>query len=306
MPHSPARCKSTAPPWKSRRYAAWYPDSLGDSAFHFLELSPQDRAAGEAFARLVAIMRRLRAPGGCPWDREQTLATLKPYLLEESYEVLEAIDHQDWPALCEELGDLLLQPVFQARIAEDDGRFTIADSLNAIVEKLVRRHPHVFGNVDAPTPADVLRNWEQIKRAEKEQNDNGAPPASMLASVPRALPALAEAQRLTGRAAKVGFDWPSTDEVLDKLNEELAEFAEARAGKDPARIEDELGDLLFVLVNLARFLKIDAEQALRGTNAKFRSRFAHIEERLREQHKDIHATSLEEMETLWQEAKQRA
>ncbi|MCW5964636.1 MAG: nucleoside triphosphate pyrophosphohydrolase [Bryobacterales bacterium] len=250
-------------------------------------------------------MRKLRAPGGCPWDREQTLATLKPYLLEESYEVLEAIDRKDWPGLCEELGDLLLQPVFQARIAEDEGRFTVADSLDAIVEKLIRRHPHVFGEVDAPTAADVLRNWEQIKREEKAESASGEPSGSMLDSVPRALPALAEAQRLTSRAAKVGFDWPSTEEVLDKFREEMAEFAEARAGGDPARVEDELGDLLFVLVNLARFLKIDAEQALRGTSAKFRSRFAHIERRLSEQQREIHATSLEEMEALWQEAKQR-
>ncbi len=268
------------------------------------DLTAPDRSAGDAFARLVAIMRRLRAPDGCPWDQEQTLATLKPYLLEESYEVLEAIDHQDWPALCEELGDLLLQPVFQARIAEDEGHFTIADSLNSIVEKLIRRHPHVFGDVSAPTSADVLRNWEQIKRAEKAGDEGGSPQGSMLDGVPRALPALAEAQRLTSRAAKVGFDWPSTDEVLDKLREELAEFSEARASGDQNRIQDELGDLLFVLVNLGRFLKVDAEQALRGTNAKFRKRFHHIEQRLQQQQKRIEATSLEEMETLWQEAKQ--
>lgn len=278
---------------------------MGNNAFHVIDLTAEDRAAGEAFARLVAIMRKLRSPDGCPWDREQTLATLKPYLLEESYEVLEAIDRKDWPGLCEELGDLLLQPVFQARIAEDEGRFTVIDSLNAIVAKLIRRHPHVFGEVDAPTAADVLRNWEQIKRAEKSESANGVPPGSMLDSVPRALPALAEAQRLTSRAAKVGFDWPSAEEVLAKFREEMAEFAEARMGGDPARVEDELGDLLFVLVNLARFLKVDAEQALRGTNAKFRSRFAHIECRLSEQQKEIHATSLEEMEALWQEAKQR-
>ncbi len=278
---------------------------MGNLASNFIELTPEDRAAGEAFAQLVAIMRRLRGPGGCPWDREQTLATLKPYLLEESYEVLEAIDHEDWLALCEELGDLLLQPVFQARIAEDEGRFSVADSLNSIVEKLIRRHPHVFGEVDAPTSADVLRNWEQIKRAEKANNGNASQDASMLDSVPRALPGLAEAQRLTSRAAKVGFDWPSTEEVLAKFREEVAEFAEARESGDPARVQDELGDLIFVLVNLGRFLKVDAEQALRGTNAKFRQRFAYIEHRLREQQKDIGAASLEEMEALWQEAKQR-
>lgn len=272
-----------------------------------MELNEQDRAAGEAFARLVATMRRLRAPDGCPWDREQSITSLKPYLLEETYEVLDAIERKDWVDLREELGDLLLQPVFQAEIAASEGLFTIVDPLNAIVEKLIRRHPHVFGEVEADTADQVLRNWEQIKRGEKAekaaangQNDEG----SLLDSLPRALPALSEAQRITSRAAKVGFDWPDIGQVLGKLREEIEELDEARRAGETDKVEDEFGDLLFVMANLARFLKVDAEQSLRRTNLKFRQRFAYVERRLREQKKEIHLTSLDEMESLWQEAKQ--
>lgn len=271
-----------------------------------LELNEQDRAAGEAFARLVAVMRRLRAPGGCPWDREQTIASLKPYLLEETYEVLDAIEREDWPALSEELGDLLLQPVFQAEIAASEGRFTITEPLEAIVEKLIRRHPHVFGTVEAETSEVVLRNWEQIKRGEKARKAEAQgerDDASMLDSLPRALPALAEAQRITSRAAKVGFDWPGITEVLDKLHEEIGELDEARRAGDADKVEDEFGDLLFVMANLSRFLKVDAEQALRRTNLKFRERFAYVERRLRERNREIEGSTLEEMESLWQEAK---
>ncbi len=272
-----------------------------------LELNEQDRAAGEAFARLVATMRRLRAPDGCPWDREQTIASLKPYLLEETYEVMDAIEREDWAALSEELGDLLLQPVFQAEIAAGEGRFTITEPLEAIVEKLIRRHPHVFGTVEAETSDEVLRNWEQIKRGEKARKAEAKGErdhASMLDSLPRALPALAEAQRITSRAAKVGFDWPGIREVLDKLHEEIGELDEARQAGDADKVEDEFGDLLFVMANLSRFLKVDAEQALRRTNLKFRERFAYIERRLREQNREIQDSTLEEMESLWQEAKQ--
>lgn len=272
-----------------------------------LELNEQDRAAGEAFARLVATMRRLRAPDGCPWDREQTIASLKPYLLEETYEVMDAIEREDWAALSEELGDLLLQPVFQAEIAASEGRFTITEPLEAIVEKLIRRHPHVFGTVEAETSDEVLRNWEQIKRGEKARKAeaNGErDDASMLDSLPRALPALAEAQRITSRAAKVGFDWPGIREVLEKLHEEIGELDEARKAGDVDKVEDEFGDLLFVMANLSRFLKVDAEQALRRTNLKFRERFAYVERRLREQNREIQDSTLEEMESLWQEAKQ--
>lgn len=271
-----------------------------------LELNDQDRAAGEAFARLVAVMRRLRAPGGCPWDREQTLSSLKPFLLEETYEALDAIDRRDWPSLSEELGDLMLQPVFQAEIAAAEGHFTIIDSLHAIVEKLIRRHPHVFGTVEAPTAGDVLRNWERIKREErsrKAETSAEAEETSMLDSLPRALPALAEAQRITSRAAKAGFDWPDITEVLGKLREEILELDEARQAGDAAKVEDEFGDLLFVMVNLARFLEVDAEQALRGTNLKFRERFAYMERRMRERNRELRESTLDEMEALWQEAK---
>lgn len=251
-------------------------------------------------------MRRLRAPGGCPWDREQSIASLKPYLLEEAYEVLDAIEREDWAELSEELGDLMLQPVFQAQIAAEAGDFTIEDSLSHITEKLIRRHPHVFGTVDAETADDVLRNWEQIKRGEKARKAeaNGeAGDESMLDSLPRALPALAEAQRITSRAAKVGFDWPGITDVLDKLREEIEELDLARSSGDKDRVEDEFGDLLFVMANLARFLKVDAEQSLRRTNLKFRRRFAYIERKLQEQERDIHAATLDEMEALWEEAK---
>ena len=271
-----------------------------------LELNQEDRAAGEAFARLVAVMRRLRAPGGCPWDREQTIASLTPYLLEETYEVLDAIEREDWAALSEELGDLLLQPVFQAEIAAGEGRFTIVEPLNAIVEKLIRRHPHVFGTVEAETAGDVLRNWEQIKRGErarKAEAAGGESAASLLDSLPRALPALAEARQITSRAAKVGFDWPNIGEVLGKLHEEIGELDEARQAGDADKVEDEFGDLLFVMANLSRFLKVDAEQALRRTNLKFRQRFAYIERRLRERGQETQGATLDEMEALWQEAK---
>ncbi|MCC6263925.1 MAG: nucleoside triphosphate pyrophosphohydrolase [Bryobacterales bacterium] len=251
-------------------------------------------------------MRVLRAPGGCPWDREQTIASLKPYLLEETYEVMDAIERKDWAGLSEELGDLLLQPVFQAEVAAGEGLFTIVEPLDAIVEKLIRRHPHVFGEVEAETAGDVLRNWEQIKRGErarKAEAEGHSDEASLLDSLPRALPALAEAQRITSRAAKVGFDWPDIGEVLAKLREEIGELEEARQAGDADRVEDEFGDLLFVMANLSRFLKVDAEQSLRRTNLKFRLRFAYVERKLRERGREIHAATLEEMEALWQEAK---
>ena len=230
------------------------------------------RTTGERFERLVEIMARLRAPGGCPWDREQSFDTIKPYLLEETYEVLDAIDRRDWPNLAEELGDLMLQPVFFAQMAAEEGTFRIDDSLDAINEKLVRRHPHVFADGDAKTAGDVKRRWDEIKADEKKSK--GEPARGLLESVPRNLPALVEAQQISSKAAATGFDWEKTEQVLDKLDEELRELAEARVNGSPAAIEGELGDLLFVVVNLARFLKVDPEQALRKSNAKFRRRFA--------------------------------
>lgn len=265
------------------------------------ETAARAPAAGEKFQRLVAIMARLRAPGGCPWDREQTFDTIKPYLLEETYEVMEAIDARDWRSLADELGDLLLQPVFFAEMAAEENRFTIEDALEAISSKLIRRHPHVFAQGDARTPDEVKKRWEEIKADERRQDGKGE--QGLLDRVPRALPALVEAQQLTSKAAQVGFDWENAEQVLEKLREELDELAGARAAGTKDAVEDELGDLLFVLVNLARFLKVDAEQALRKTNAKFRRRFGHVEKRLEEQGKAPQSSTLSEMEALWQEAK---
>ncbi len=253
---------------------------------------------GEKFERLVAIMARLRAPGGCPWDREQTFDTIKPFLLEETYEVLDAIDAKDWPGLVEELGDLMLQPVFFAQMAAEEGRFSIGDSLDAIVQKLIRRHPHIFAEGSAETPEDVKRRWNEIKAEEKQEK--GEAPATLLGSVPRNLPALVEAQRITDKAASAGFNWNNADQVIDKLHEELGELAEARQAGSQAEMEDELGDLLFVLVNLGRFLKVDPEQALRKANAKFRRRFGHVEA-----YATLPGATMDEMEALWQEAKNR-
>lgn len=248
-------------------------------------------------------MARLRSPDGCPWDREQSFDTIKPYLLEETYEVLDAVDARDWPALAEELGDLLLEVVFLAQLASEQQLFRIHDSLTLINEKLERRHPHVFGTATANTAGEVKRRWDEIKAEEKEQK--GRAGEGLLASVPRALPALVEATQLTSRAAGVGFDWQNADQVLDKLHEELAELAEARTRAAPDELENEVGDLLFVLVNLARFLKLDPEQALRQTNRKFRERFGYLERKLLAQGKSLAEASIEEMEALWQEAKRQ-
>jgi MazG family protein len=260
---------------------------------------------GEGFARLVAIMARLRAPGGCPWDREQNFDTIKPYLLEETYEVMDAIDARDFEGLEDELGDLLLQAVFFAQMASEEGRFDISGSLEAINSKLVRRHPHVFAEGDAKTSDDVKRRWDEIKAEEREAKAKPHP-KGLLAGVPRSLPALVEAQRIAGRAAGAGFDWANIEQVFDKLREELAELDAARAGAKPEEIEDELGDLIFVVVNIARFLNVDPEQALRKTNAKFRARFAHVEAGVEASGKTLPEAGLEEMERLWQEAKRRS
>jgi MazG family protein len=254
--------------------------------------------AKDSFQQLVDIMARLRAPGGCPWDREQTFDTIKRYTVEETYEVIDAIERKDYPALCEELGDLMLQPVFYAQMASEAGLFNIADSLTAINEKLIRRHPHVFGEVEANTSEEVLTNWDAIKATEKV----GAP-QGLLDTVNRAQPALMEAVQISKKAAKAGFEWPTHDDVLAKLDEEIEELKQARESGDANAIESEIGDLLFTVVNLARWAKVDPEQALRHTNTKFRRRFAHVESRISEQGKDITATPIEEMESYWQEAK---
>jgi len=257
--------------------------------------------AGEKFQLLVDLMARLRAPGGCPWDREQTFDTIKPFLLEETYEVMDAIDARDWPELAGELGDLLLQAVFFSQMASEEKLFRIDDALDAINEKLIRRHPHVFGDETAHTEGDVRKRWNEIKAEEKRGKSE--PDNTLLGSVPRSLPALVEAQQIASRAAQVGFDWENAGQVLDKLHEELREFEEARARGGREAQEDELGDMLFVLVNLARFVKVDPEQALRKTNAKFRRRFGYVEQKLAERGRSTRESSVEEMESLWQEAK---
>ncbi len=257
--------------------------------------------AGEKFQQLVAIMARLRGPGGCPWDREQTFDSIKPFTLEETYEVLDAIDHRDWGELTQELGDFLLQAVFYAQMASEQQLFRIEDALDAINQKLVRRHPHVFGEESAGSADEVLSIWGRVKDSEPKAERKKA--AGLLGGVPRALPALVEAQQIASRAAGVGFDWENVEQVLDKLQEELGEFAQARRNAAQDELEDELGDMLFVLVNLARFVKVDPEQALRRTNAKFRTRWSYIEARLGEQGRKPEDATIDEMEALWQEAK---
>lgn len=259
--------------------------------------------AGEKFQQLVAIMARLRGPGGCPWDREQTFDSIKPFTLEETYEVLDAIDHRDWGELTQELGDFILQAVFYAQMASEQQLFGIEDALDAINQKLVRRHPHVFGQESAGSADEVLSIWSRVKDAEPKAERKLA--TGLLGGVPRALPALVEAQQIASKAAGVGFDWENAEQVLDKLHEELAEFAQARRNAAHDELEDELGDMLFVLVNLARFVKVDPEQALRRTNAKFRTRWSHIEARLSEQGRKPEDATIQEMEALWQEAKRQ-
>ncbi len=255
-----------------------------------------------AFGRLVDVMARLRGEGGCPWDREQTRESLKPYVVEEAYEVLEAIDEGDVAKLREELGDLLLQVVFQAQVAREAGEFTIAEVIQAVVEKLVRRHPHVFGDATASSAQEVLRRWEAIKRAERQ--DAGGRP-SALDGVPRDLPALLRAHRLQEKASRVGFDWEDAAGLLRKLEEELAEFrAACRNGGGP-QAAAELGDLLFTLVNLSRFLHVNPEEALRETIARFIRRFRYMEERMRQATRPMARETRPEMDRLWEQAGDR-
>ena len=266
-----------------------------------MPLTPTD--AGPKFQQLVEIMARLRAPGGCPWDRKQNFDTIKSYLLEEAYEVMDALDRRDWDALAAELGDLLLQPVFFAEMAAGENYFTISDALDAINRKLVRRHPHVFADAVAETPEDVKVRWDEIKKQEKAEKGIAAAPDSILNEVPRFVPALVEALKISKKAAGIGFEWPSIDGVTAKLQEEVVEQADAQASGNPVPVEHEIGDLLFTLVNLSRFLKVDPEQALRKANARFRSRFAHIEKEVAASGKTLEDTPLDAMEELWQDAK---
>jgi nucleoside triphosphate diphosphatase len=291
---------------------------------------------GERFERAVSIMARLRGPGGCPWDREQTFDTIKPYTLEETYEVLEAIDARDWSELTGELGDLLLQVLFYSEMATEEKHFTIDDVLDRLSNKLVDRHPHVFGEVKANTSGEVLRNWHALKAEEKKKRQEGhgeianhSNPDSVLHGVSSAVPALMEAYKISSRVANVGFDWPNIEGLFDKLDEETAELRRnleeyPEPGPQPqsastvasargaaiseelrSRLEDEVGDLLFVLVNVARYLALDPESALRKTNRKFRRRFEYLEGKLREQGRKPADATLEQMEGLWQESKQQ-
>lgn len=248
---------------------------------------------------LVDVMSRLRSDDGCPWDKEQDHRTLTKYLLEESYEVLEAIDEGDMYKICEELGDLLLQIVFHAQIARENRNFDMNDVVAGITEKMVRRHPHVFGDVSVKDSAEVLANWDQIKKTEKD----GPEPSSVLAGVPRNLSALLRSAKVQSRASKVGFDWPDYRGAMDKVQEELGEVAQAVSKGDSVDVEREIGDLLFAAVNLARLLGVDAEVALMGTVNKFVRRFQYIEERARENGRDLTAFSLEELDCWWDEAK---
>jgi ATP diphosphatase len=255
--------------------------------------------AGEAFAEVVGIMARLRGPGGCPWDREQTVDSIKPHTLEETYEVFDAIDRRAWPELRDELGDLLLQVIFYAQIAADDEHFNIEEVVRGLSAKLVRRHPHIFADAIAETASDVNRTWEAVKqqeRAGKPAKDEG-----LLGDVPRFVPALVEARKLGSKAAKVGFDWPDVSGLLDKVQEEVAEVrAELTEAPDADKLEEEIGDLYFVLTNLSRHLNVDPEQALRKANAKFRRRFRFMEVAAGG---SIEPLSLLEMDTLWDKAK---
>ena len=290
---------------------------------------------GERFERAVAIMERLRAPGGCPWDREQTFDSIKPYTLEETYEVLEAIDNRDWSELPGELGDLLLQVLFYSEMAKEQGTFSIDDVLDRLSDKLVNRHPHVFGEVKADTSAEVKRNWEALKSEERKKRDAGTNAIegaqtsfkSILSGISSAMPSLLEAHKLSSRAAQVGFDWPNMEGLFDKLAEETSELRQhlqefpapgprpegrgvAGSGRQTVpenlreRLEEEVGDLFFVLVNIARYLSLDPESALRKTNRKFRSRFQWMEQRLSESGGTLETASMDELESLWQHAKQ--
>ncbi len=262
-----------------------------------LYVPPFSRAPRFDFSPLVDIMRQLRAPGGCPWDRVQTPESLRKHILEEAYEVVEAIDLKDEHLLVEELGDLLLQIVFQARIAEEAGIFSMQDVVDGITEKLVRRHPHIFGDVQASDAAAVLVNWEAIKRKEKPERQ------SRLDGVPKDLPALSAAAKLQGKAADVGFDWSEAGPVYDKCREEWAELLAAVEENDSAHIEEELGDLLFAVVNLSRFLKVNGELALLAANRKFRQRFMYVEEKVRAGGGDWKEYTLEMLDAFWNEAK---
>jgi MazG family protein len=265
------------------------------------------------FDDLVALMRRLRSPAGCPWDREQTYTTLAPMLLEEAYEAFEAVEearvgHPE--DLRDELGDLLFQIVFYAQVASERGDFTIDDVAGSVHAKMVRRHPHVFGDASANTSTEVLRNWETIKAEEKKAASTSVHPSSILDGVSTKVPALMEAHQLSTKAARVGFDWEKVEDIFAKVQEEISELrdaiqvhADSKSEADHTRVREEVGDLLFAVTNIARHLKVEPEAALKLTNRKFRQRFSHIEDRLQAEDQSFSSATLQELESLWQEAK---
>ena len=254
---------------------------------------------GKKFEELVEIIDRLRAPDGCPWDREQTNQSLLPYFIEEAYELIESVDEENWDTVKEELGDLLLHVVFQASIGEDDGKFKLEDSLTNVNEKLVLRHPHVFGDAQADAAFHAKQNWEAQKHKEKRRK-------SRLDGVPKNLPALVQAQRLQQKASYAGFDWDKIDRVWDKVHEEIEELKEAQSNDLRDHIAEEIGDVLFALVNLSRYLDIPAEDALRQTNQKFTSRFSKVEEGIKAQGKELEDATLKEMDAIWELAKKKS
>jgi len=259
----------------------------------------------ENIEKLSNLVQTLRGDNGCPWDKEQTRETLKPLLIEEAYEVLDALDADDPDELKEELGDLLFQVVFHAQIAQERGEFDLAAVIDRSHDKMVRRHPHIFGNADLKTADEVLKNWEDIKAAEKGVPSPSRPGSerSLLDGIPSKLPALQRTYQMTAKASRVGFDWPRLEDILSKMNEEASELVEAQSGSDPKEIADEVGDLLFVAVNVARFLGVDPETALERSNRKFDHRFRYIESALKRQGRELKSASLAEMDALWEEAK---
>ena len=257
--------------------------------------------------KLEALVEKLRGENGCPWDKEQTRETLKPMLIEEAYEVLDALDAEDPNELKDELGDLLFQVVFHAQIAREKGEFSLADVIDRSHEKMVRRHPHIFGDADLKTSGDVLKNWEDIKAAEKGIESASRPESqrSLLDGIPSKLPALHRANQITAKAARVGFDWPRLEDIMEKLKEESEELMEARASQNAEKIMDEVGDLLFVASNVARFLGVDPETALGRSNKKFERRFRYVESETKRRGRELKDSTLEEMDSLWEESKQK-
>jgi tetrapyrrole methylase family protein/MazG family protein len=289
-------------PRKSKKHAA----QAGRTSKH------DQLSAGQWFEKLVALQARLRAVNGCPWDREQTHISLRTYLIEEAYEVLDALESGDDAKFAEEMGDLLLQIVFHSQIARETGRFTVADVIRSVHEKMVRRHPHVFGKKGAKDAAEVLKNWEQIKSEERRVKRAGreigaakqqAHAESLMAGIARSLPATMEGLQLTRRAARIGFDWDAVEGIFEKIREEGAELRHALGTKEQAKVEEEMGDLLFAAVNLARFVHVDPEIALKKANAKFAKRFRAMEQFARDSGSTLEGASRAEMEALWKTAK---